>query len=227
MNTQPIRDMFDSLVPEYDRFNRLSSLGLDVLWRREVAGMFAKGSFILDVGTGTGDLAKELAEHGSRVVGIDFSEKMLSAAREKLGGNPQIVFETGTADELPYEPRTFDGITSAFVIRNLHHAGILTQSFREFYRVMKPGTQMVHLELSRPPKGFLSWGHKTYLKFILPIIGRANFGGRWPKNYLSETIEKFPTPQALCQHMRWAGFERVCHYPLNGGIAGLYVGWRC
>jgi demethylmenaquinone methyltransferase/2-methoxy-6-polyprenyl-1,4-benzoquinol methylase len=151
---------------------------------------------------------------------------MLAAAREKLSKHPNAVFELGKADELPYGPRTFDGITSAFVIRNLHHGGILPASFREFYRVMKPGSQMVHLELSRPPSGFLSWGHKTYLKFVLPLIGRANFGGRWPKDYLSKTIEKFPEPKLLCQQMRWAGFERVCHYPLSGGIAGLYVAHR-
>ncbi|MCG3203546.1 MAG: Ubiquinone/menaquinone biosynthesis C-methyltransferase UbiE [Elusimicrobia bacterium] len=219
--------MFDALVPEYDRFNRLSSLGLDVLWRREVASMFSKGSYILDVGTGTGDLAKELVSQGMDVVGVDFSSKMLDAAKEKMAGNPHVVFELAKADELQFGPRTFDGITSAFVIRNLHHGNILSQSFREFYRVLKPQSQMIHLELSRPPSGFLSWGHKAYLKFILPLIGRANFGERWPKDYLSTTIEKFPEPKILCQQMRWAGFERVCHYPLNGGIAGLFVGWRC
>jgi len=219
--------MFDSLVPEYDRFNHLSSFGMDILWRREVAGMFAPGSYVLDVGTGTGDLAKELDSRGARVMGVDFSSNMLDAAREKLGKRPNVSFELAKADDLPFEPRTFNGITSAFVIRNLHHAGILSQCFREFYRVLRPGSQMIHLELSRPPSGFLSWGHKTYLKFILPIIGRVNFGQRWPKNYLAETIEKFPAPTSLCQQMRWAGFERVSHYPLSGGIAGLYVGWRC
>lgn len=227
MSTTPIREMFDSLAPEYDRFNRMSSLGMDILWRRELASMFKAGTYVLDVGTGTGDLAEALVKNGSQVIGMDFSAKMLEAAREKLGGVPGLTFETGRADELPYEPRTFDGITSAFVIRNLHHGGILPQSFREFYRVLKPGGQMVHLELSRPPSGILSWGHKTYMKFVLPLIGRVNFGGRWPKDYLSKTIEKFPEPKLLCQQMRWAGFERVCHYPLSGGIAGLYVGHRC
>lgn len=219
--------MFDSLVPEYDRFNRLGSLGLDVLWRRELAGMFNKGSSILDVGTGTGDLAKELVSQGIRVTGVDFSINMIEAAKAKLTGHPFASFEVAKADELPHEPRTFDGITSAFLIRNLHHGGVLPQSLREFYRVLKPGCQMVHLELTRPRNGILSWGHRTYMKTVLPLIGRLNFGSRWPSGYLEQTIQNFPEPRIFCQQMRWAGFERVGHYPLSGGIAGLYVGWRC
>ncbi len=225
--TRPIREMFDALVPEYDRFNHLSSLGLDIVWRREVVKLFKANDLILDVGTGTGDLARELATHGAHVIGVDFSVNMLAAAKEKMKNVPNVTFEMAKADELPYEPRMFDGITSSFVIRNLHHGGVLAQSFREFYRVLKVGGQMVHLELSKPPARFLSWGHQKYMKYILPIIGWANFRSRWPKDYLSKTIEKFPVPSVLCQQMRWAGFEQVSHYPLAGGIAGLYVGRRC
>lgn len=228
MQTQtPIREMFNSLVPEYDRFNRLSSLGLDVLWRRELVQMFEKGSNILDVGTGTGDLAKEFLNHKCVVTGVDFSEKMITAAEYKLSGRKGVSFRVSSADELPFEPRSFDGIASSFVIRNLYQGGILSQSMREFFRVLRPGGQMIHLELTRPPRGLLSWGHKTYLKTVLPVIGWLNFGNRWPKDYLAETISKFPEAKRICQQMRWAGFERVCYYPLNGGIAGLYVGYRC
>jgi len=219
--------MFDALVPEYDRFNRFSSLGLDGIWRREVAKMFPVGARILDVGTGTGDLALELIDHGCHVVGIDFSEKMVQAARRKLEQKPQASFEVARADDLPFEPRSFDGITSAFVIRNLHHGQVMSQSLREFYRVLKPGSQMVHLELTRPRKRILSIGHRAYLKWILPLIGRMNFGNRWPKDYLERTIESFPEPKVVAQQMRWAGFERVCYYPVTGGIAGFFVGWRC
>lgn len=226
-STLGIRDMFDALVPEYDRFNRVSSLGQDVFWRRELTRHFPDKSYVLDVGTGTGDLAKEFALRGDHVIGVDFSEKMIEAAQKKMKSFSTASFHVAQANDLPFEPRTFDGVVSAFVIRNLHHGKILSQSFREFFRVLKPGAPMVHLELARPPKGLLQWGHKAYLNTLLPIIGWLNFGHRWPKNYLAQTIENFPEAKKMCQQIRWAGFERVGYYPLSGGIAGLYRGVRC
>lgn len=220
--------MFDSLVPEYDQFNRLGSLGMDVGWRKELADLFKNKHRLLDVGTGTGDLAKELLKRNvATVEGVDFSPNMIEAAKKKMAQESRASFSVARADELPFEPRSFDGITSAFLIRNLHHGEVMAQSMREFFRVLKPGSQMVHLELSRPHNSFLSWGHKAYLRTFLPIIGRVSFGKRWPSGYLEKTIENFPEPKNICQQMRWAGFENVGHYPLSGGIASLYVGWRC
>ena len=218
--------MFNSLVPEYDRFNRLSSLGLDGSWRREVAALFQSGSRVLDVGTGTGELAQTLSERGCDVVGADFSERMIDAARRKLR-DTKATFVVAGADELPFEPRSFDGITSAFVVRSLYQGGNMAQSFREFYRVLRPNSQMVHLELTRPRKKILSVGHRAYLRWVLPMIGRLSFGERWPKDYLERTIQAFPEPKNVAQQMRWAGFERTSFYPLSGGVAGLFVGWRC
>lgn len=219
--------MFDELVPEYDRFNRLSSFGLDVLWRKKAASYFKSGFHVLDVGTGTGDLAQQIALQGCRVTGVDFSESMISAARKKSGENPQLNFAVAEANRLPFESMTFGGITSAFVLRNLHRAGILVPSLREFARVIQPEGVMVHLELTRPPKGLLSLGHQAYMKTILPSFGKILFGRRWPKNYLKSSIEEFPTEKTLLQWIRWAGFEQVCHYPLSGGIASLFVAVRC
>lgn len=219
--------MFNALVPEYDLFNRLSSLGLDVQWRREAVRSFERPGHILDVGTGTGDMARELLSAGHEVMGVDFSDRMVNAARSKLDGAGRARFEVASSDQLPFDNETFDGVTSAFVIRNLHHGGVLTQSLREFQRVLKPGGLMVHLELTRPPSGMLLWGYKTYMSTILPSLGWVVFGKRWPKNYLNKTIENLPAPRTLCQWMRWSGFEQVRHYPLNGGIASLFMGTKC
>jgi demethylmenaquinone methyltransferase/2-methoxy-6-polyprenyl-1,4-benzoquinol methylase len=220
--------MFDALVPDYDRFNRFSSLGLDAAWRRHAAELFEPASHVLDVGTGTGDTAKAVLDHTHGIVtGVDFSEGMISAARKKFDGEPRANFSVGAADNLPFDARAFDGVVSSFVIRNLHHGGVLPQALREFNRVLRPGGQMVHLELTRPPRGFLSWGHRMYLGAALPVIGRAVFGRRWPKNYLSSTIERFPVPLRICQQFRWAGFDKVRHYPLSFGVASLFVGVKC
>ena len=218
--------MFNALVPEYDRFNRLSSLGLDTSWRRSVADHFQPSHHVLDVGTGTGDLAKELNRRRVSVVGLDFSEDMVQAAREKLAGKADAQFMVGSAEHLPFAANSFDGVVSAFVVRNIHHGGVLNSSLKEFYRVLRPGGRIVHLELTQPLKGPMLWGYRAYMKTILPSIGWAMFGPRWPKNYLNQTIKNFPPARTLCQWIRWSGFERACHYPLSGGIASLFIGTK-
>jgi demethylmenaquinone methyltransferase/2-methoxy-6-polyprenyl-1,4-benzoquinol methylase len=215
------------LVPEYDWFNRVSSFGLDSQWRREVARMFNPAAIVLDVGTGTGDLAAEIARGGGHVVGVDFSERMVEAARKKLGHLSKVSFQVAEANRLPFEAHSFHGVTSAFVLRNLHHGKILQASLREFYRVLKPHGQMVHVELTRPQHPIMAWGHQMILRTFVPLMGRVLFRHRWPRSYLRDTIRNFPSPEALCQTIRWAGFEHVRHYPLCAGVANLFVGVRC
>lgn len=216
--------MFDQLVPGYDQFNRIGSLGLDGSWRRELTRILKEKKCVLDVGTGTGELAFDLSQCGAQVTGVDFSEPMILRAQRKYKNLTRLKFQVAHADHLPFETHYFDGLSSAFLIRNLHFEGILDASFREFFRVLKPEGCMVHLELTRPSMGFLKWGHDVYLRSILPLVGRLVFGSRWPKRYLRDTIQGFIFPEEICQRMRWAGFSQISHYPLSGEIAGLFVG---
>jgi len=215
--------MFEALVPGYDRFNALSSLGLVSHWRKEAVRYFKAGSSVLDVGTGTGGLADRLLKRGCRVTGVDFSEGMVLAAQKRFENRSDVSFVVAGASELPFEGLSFDGLCSSFVIRNLFQGDLLQPSLREFFRVLKPGATMVHLELTRPRRGFISWGHRVYLKYMLPIIGWSVFKNRWPDDYLTQTIHRLPDPGVICQWMRWAGFKDICHYPLTGGIAGLFI----
>jgi demethylmenaquinone methyltransferase/2-methoxy-6-polyprenyl-1,4-benzoquinol methylase len=202
-------------------------MGLDASWRREAAKLFPNGSNILDVGTGTGVMAQELLSQGHQVTGIDFSEPMIRAARSKIGSSTKARFIIGEASRLPFESKTFDGITSSFVLRNLQKGKVLIPSLREFARVVKPGGLMVHVELTPPPKGTLLWGYEMYMKTVLPSVGWLMFRNRWPRNYLYQSIKEFPLPRTLCQWFRWMGFEKVAHYPLSKGIASIFVGVRC
>lgn len=189
--------------------------------------IYPPGSSLLDVGTGTGALAGELLGRGSQVVGIDISEEMISVARRKFKIFPNSDFLVAQAEKLPFQPMTFDGVVSAFVIRNLHHAGNLLASFKEFHRVIKPGGIMAHLELTRPKRGPLLWGYSAYSATILPTIGRVLFRGRWPGNYLRDTIRRFPAPEQINDWLRSAGFSNLWHTPLSGGIACLFTAQKC
>jgi demethylmenaquinone methyltransferase/2-methoxy-6-polyprenyl-1,4-benzoquinol methylase len=219
--------MFAALVPRYDRFNRLASLGLDAFWRRKTARFFPEEARVLDVGAGTGDLAKALVdERRCRVAGVDPVAAMVEAARLKLRGYPGAQFQIARAEDLPFAAASFDGVASAFVIRNLHHEGVLDASLREFHRVLKPGGVAALLELTRPPGRLWSVGHRVYLKALLPLIGRAAFGRDWPGAYLRETIARFPAAHIIRRSMREAGFQRVRYFPLSRGIAGIFYGVR-
>lgn len=218
-----VRDMFNSLVPGYDWFNHIGSLGLDGRWRREILRYTTGLTPILDLGTGTGDVAYELAKAEATVVGVDFSEHMLKRAQLKYKKQPGLSFHVAEANSLPFEAQTFAGVTSAFLLRNLYAEGVLLGTFKECFRVLRPGGRMIHLELTRPLRRWLAWGHEWYLDAILPKIGRLFFQNRWPGGYLQNTIKQFISPPEVCQNMRWAGFEAISHTHLSGGMAGLFV----
>lgn len=224
-----VQDLFRRVAPKYDFLNRLLSFRRDVAWRRftaRKAGLEPGGS-VLDVATGTGDLAFDLAEvvgSTGRVVGLDFTEEMLVRARakaDKLGLADVCRFVQGNALELPFEDAQFDAATIAFGLRNVVDR---ERCLLEMRRVVKPGGRVLVLEFSQPVWPVFRQVYLLYFRHILPFIGRLVQGDADTYRYLPETVLAFPDQEALAANMRNLGFHNVHYYNLTGGICCLHIG---
>lgn len=209
------------MVPEYNRFNLWSSLGMDRVWRRAVVSELSPGSLVLDVGTGTGDLLRLSQKRGHSSVGLDISLEMLRETGRR-GHVPSLV--QASAGALPFDSAKFDAVVSAYVLRNLQQGGLLADALAEFQRVLAPGGKLVFLDLTRPRFGPLRWGHWVYLKTVLPAVGRACFGARWPGAYLRRSIAELPSEDRLRSLWQSAGFRSLYIRPLWGGVVSLFIG---
>ncbi len=225
-----VRAMFDRIAGFYDAMNTVMTAGLHHRWRRRAAGLAAVpyGGRALDVATGTGDLAFELARrvgpHGE-VVATDFSERMLELARAKgdgaggAGGLP-IKFEVANALALPYGDATFDAATVGFGLRNFSDLG---RGVREMVRVVRPGGRVVVLEITTPTRPPLSYFFDLWFDRLVPALGRLA-GDPQAYSYLPRSVRRFPGPRELAEVM-WACGLRDIHYVLTaGGIIALHVG---
>jgi demethylmenaquinone methyltransferase / 2-methoxy-6-polyprenyl-1,4-benzoquinol methylase len=217
-----VRAMFDAIAPAYDRFNQWASLGLHQYWRKNLVGRIPKGVRVLDIATGTGDVAFLALSRGHDVAGIDFSEAMLARAREKDPAG-KIRWVNGSATRLPFSDRSFGAITSAFALRNMR--GSLEMVFRENFRVLKIGGKVLHMDFGRPA-GIAKWGHQLHLRYGVPFIGQAICGSQWPKGYLETTIQGFYEPEEVVSLLQSAGFQTVRHTSLLWGSVRLYEGTK-
>ena len=223
-----VEGMFATLAPAYDRFNFLSSLGLDARWRRRVAARVRPGQRVLDLGCGTGDLALTAARRtgpAGKVTGADFAEPMLAVARAKSAASGPaaslIEWVRASADALPFADASFDIVVSAFVLRSL--AGIRTAVAREAARVLSTDGTACFLELARPKGAWLGALHGLYLSTAIPVIGRLAAGRRWPGAYLTDTIREFPEPETYAEWFNGEGLRCETIERLSGGIACLLV----
>ena len=214
-----VRAMFDRIAPVYDAMNHAMTAGLDRRWRRLAAeAVVWPGARVLDACCGTGDLAVEAERRGGRVVALDFSERMLERARRKSGA---IEWVQGDALAMPFEDAAFDAATVGFGVRNFSD---LEAGLRELARVLRPGSKLAVLEITRP-RGILKPFFRLWFDVLVPLAGRVLPGGK-AYTYLPASVRRFPGPDDLSTLLEAAGFTDVRYRLLGGGSVALHVGTR-
>ncbi len=214
--------MFDRIAAVYDRMNSVMTVGMHHRWRERAADLagIGPGDHVLDVATGTGDLAVELNRRvapGGSVIGSDFSEQMLELARVKSG---EITFEWGNALELPYEDARFDAATVGFGARNFSN---LAKGLAEMARVTRPGGKVVVLEITTPQKPPLSIFFGLWFDRLVPTLGRMA-GDSDAYTYLPSSVRRFPGPRELAAALSAIGLVDVGYLITAGGIIAIHHG---
>lgn len=222
---QQVTKMFDTISKEYDGLNRVISFGIDIKWRNKVVDIVAQHQpqNILDIATGTGDLAISLTKtSATEIVGLDISEGMLEVGRKKISDkqlDSKIKMMVGDSENLPFDDNMFDAITVAFGVRNFEN---LEKGLSEIYRVLKPTGCFVILETSVPTKTFYKQGYSFYTKYIMPNIGKVFSKDQSAYSYLSKSASKFPYGEALNNILRKIGFINVEDLSQTFGVATIY-----
>ena len=225
MKRPVVHQLFASIAPRYDWFNRLASCGLDQRWRRlalELGGV-APGQRVLDVCTGTGDLAllcaARLGGQGS-VTGIDFTREMLNQAERKgRRRGARITWCQGDAEALPFPDGGFDRVVIGFSTRNLTD---LTAGLGELVRVLRPGGVLIVLETGYPANPLLRAGYRLFLLTFARAIGLILTGRLWPFTYLARSVQQFLTPQEMVERLQSLKTQ-VQYVPLSFGLASVYL----
>ncbi len=221
-----IRGLFTRIAGRYDLLNRVLSLGQDQRWRREALALarVPRGGGLLDVATGTGDLALLAlsADPTMHVVGADLTPAMLALARQKSTGET-LSWAISDGLTLSFPGDTFDAVTSAFMMRNVPD---VPRALREQVRVVRPGGRVVCLEMSWPRRPPMTWLFQFYFFGWAPLIGQLLSGDREAYAYLPRSVKRFLTPDAMAEEMRKAGLSDVTWQVRMGGTVALYVGTK-
>lgn len=216
--------MFDNIAPKYDLLNRVLSMKIDILWRNKLVKWMKNDNpqEVLDVATGTGDLAITIEKGtGSKVVGLDLSQQMLNVGVikiKKLKLDGKISMQKGDAENLPFEDNRFDAVSVAFGVRNFEN---LTKGLAELRRVVKDNKSVYILEFSKV-EGFMGPLYMFYFKNILPAIGRLVSKDNRAYTYLPDSVNAFPFGEKMKQILLDTGFKKVEYKKLSLGIATIY-----
>lgn len=222
---EQVTQMFDSVSPQYDALNRVISLGIDQSWRRKVVRWAAEVApqKILDIATGTGDLAIALhSTKAKKIVGLDISPGMLSIGKEKVehkGLDSTIEMVIGDSEQLQFEDDSFDVVTVAFGVRNFEN---LNKGLAEILRVLRPGGRLLVLETAVPTRFPFKQGYHFYSGWIVPMIGRILSKDRSAYQYLSDSAAVFPHGAVFNNILEKIGFKEVEDHPQTLGVASIY-----
>lgn len=224
---EQVEEMFDNIAPTYDRLNHIMSLNIDRIWRRRVMRIIrrAKPQRIMDVATGTGDLAIAMARkvNEAHILGVDLSEEMLSEARKKikrLEFEKRITLEKGDAENLTMvASESVDAATVAFGVRNFEN---IERGLSEIYRTLRPGGKLVVLEFSMPKNRLVRWVYRQYAHRLLPRIGGMISKDKQAYTYLPDSVEEFPAPERFAEILKGVGFKSVKLSSQSFGIAYIY-----
>ena len=224
---EQVEEMFDNIAPTYDRLNHIMSFNIDRVWRRRVMRIVrrSKARRIMDLATGTGDLAIAMAKRVDRtqILGIDLSEEMLAVARAKVqkqGLEERIMLEKGDAENLTMvADGSIDAVTVAFGVRNFEN---MERGLSEIYRTLRAEGKLVVLEFSMPKNRFVRWVYSNYAHRLLPRIGAMISKDRRAYTYLPESVEEFPAPERFAEILKSVGFSSVKLRSQSCGIAYIY-----
>ena len=226
--TDQVKDMFDSIAPAYDFMNRAMTFGIDKIWRKIAVNILKKQNpkTLLDVATGTGDLAFLLHKviKPDQITGIDLSSQILSIAEikaKKAGLENTIKFEQGNCLELKYQDNCFDAITVAYGVRNFEN---LRKGYSEMFRVLNTNGTLCVIELSTPPNSFIKWIYDFYTKYLIPFVGKLISKDKRAYAYLPESIAAVPQGNDMLEIMQEAGFKNCYFKRLTFGVCTIYIG---
>ena len=224
---EKVRNMFNKIAGSYDFLNHFLSLGIDKLWRKKLVKLLEKNqpAQLLDVATGTGDLAITAARiKNVKITGVDIAEDMLAIGRIKIqqkGLGDQIQLKFGDSEDLPFKDGSFDAAMVAFGVRNFEN---LDKGLSEMYRVLNSDAQIYILEFSMPEKFGIRHLYHFYFKYILPAIGRIISKDANAYTYLHDSVQEFPSGSNFLNRLQAVGFVDAFEQKLSLGIASIYVG---
>ncbi len=225
---EQVTEMFDNVAGKYDLLNHVLSGGVDIYWRKKALSMLKnnRNDLMLDIATGTGDLAIEAHRilKPGKIIGVDISQGMLDEGRAKikrLGLEEKIEMQLGDSEKLGFDDNTFDTVIVSFGVRNFEN---LLKGLSDMHRVLKPGGTCMVVEFSKPRNYFFKQAYWFYSTKILPLIGKLISKDQSAYTYLPESVKAFPDGEDFLKVYREAGFKETRAVPLTFGICSVYIG---